>query len=172
MFRARLFLYQSFEHRAGFGARSLIYGKTDQLPWSAPVPCPTKKLVINGIKIHRVRYPFLASFLRDVRIVDIPPEQAHALLTFLLHTGEESCFRYVGLRSYVEFFDNLDLTQWIGRVNRVEVLPAFAIPWPSETDVEEIRHSALKRWPYDKRLIRRLVGIVARCGDDENIMRI
>ena len=144
-----------------------------RLPFSAALPYPKSKFVINGTSIVTDDHSFLVSFLQDTRKVDLPPQQIHALITFLLHTAEESCYRYVGLGSLeAEFFDDIDLAQWVRYIDRVEQRGVFDPPWPTDAHVEEIRHTALKRWTYDTSLVLRVVGIVARCGDEDGITKI
>ena len=143
------------------------------LPWSAPLPGPRTTFAINGTSIDTNRHSFLVSFLQDTRDVDLPPEQAHALLTFLLHTAEESCYRRVGSSGlYFDFFDDIDLVGWARHTERRESVTPFTSRWPSEEEIEAIRNTAVKRWNYTTVLVRRAVGIVARCEDEQGLSRI
>ena len=162
----------------------------EQLTWKSPLPEFSSLTEIDTIKVGGESFEFLSRFLADERKGDIPFEQSHGLVNYLLRTVTACAFDtlqrwapYDLLLMQIQGPDQLELQWWLRLLSDI----AHKYPKPAKTAgtdwdllgasiadraVGRVRHTAVHRLWYSTQLIKHSINFLIALNDSERFRQV
>ena len=162
----------------------------EQLTWTSPLPEFSRIAENDKIKVGGESFEFISRFLADERKGDIPFEQSHGLVNYLLRTVTACAFDtiqrwapYDLLLMQIQGPDQLELQWWLRLLSDIR----HRCPKPANTAgtdwdllgasigdwaVGQVRHKAVHRLWYSTQLIKYSINFLIALNDSERFRQV